>query len=106
MRYNSVVLSGLTYRTSSLTPHSATLHVGLKSLAPKGHLHSYFFNCKVGYNHLNKLRWQLIKFTLMRERNWVKVLLSLHPMLFLFLKCLKKRLWQRKAGCINVWKAA
>ncbi|OAV64069.1 hypothetical protein Barb4_04457 [Bacteroidales bacterium Barb4] len=23
-----------------LTPHSATLHVGLKSLAPSGHLHA------------------------------------------------------------------
>ncbi|OAV66860.1 hypothetical protein Barb4_02721 [Bacteroidales bacterium Barb4] len=67
-----------------MTPHSATLHVGLKSgvlaglpcirpfrnpavriryatvlgvnvglksLAPLGHLHSYFFNCKVRYSH-------------------------------------------------------
>ncbi|OAV70088.1 hypothetical protein Barb4_01528 [Bacteroidales bacterium Barb4] len=33
--------------TSSLTPHSATLHVGLKSLAPLGHLHNCFSTVKL-----------------------------------------------------------
>ncbi|OAV71969.1 hypothetical protein Barb4_00255 [Bacteroidales bacterium Barb4] len=36
----SVVLSGLPYRYHLLTPHSALLHVGLKSFAPSGHLHN------------------------------------------------------------------
>ncbi|OAV72329.1 hypothetical protein Barb7_03125 [Bacteroidales bacterium Barb7] len=40
-------IRGLTYRTPSLTPHSATLHVGLKSLAPSGLLHNYFSTVKL-----------------------------------------------------------
>ncbi|OAV74745.1 hypothetical protein Barb7_01710 [Bacteroidales bacterium Barb7] len=42
----SFILSGFHCVAHSITLHSAALHVGLKSLAPSGHLHSYFFNCK------------------------------------------------------------
>ncbi|OAV75583.1 hypothetical protein Barb7_00795 [Bacteroidales bacterium Barb7] len=35
------------------------VNVGLKSLAPSGHLHSYFFNCKVRYSHQRLFRYRM-----------------------------------------------
>ncbi|OAV72380.1 hypothetical protein Barb6_01172 [Bacteroidales bacterium Barb6] len=42
-----IVLSELSCRYHPITPHSAPLHVGLKSLAPSGHLHNCFSTVKL-----------------------------------------------------------
>ncbi|OAV69080.1 hypothetical protein Barb4_01860 [Bacteroidales bacterium Barb4] len=57
MIYKHIIL-GRPFRTSlmvsSLTPHSASLHVGLKSLAPSGHLRN------ISYLYSSELRVRFI----------------------------------------------